>query len=782
MDKHTLKVLEYFDLLRHLSECAQSQPAREAARDLVPHSDQSDVTAALELAREAEKILDDGLPDMAGVENTRPVTDRLKARGALLDVASVLRLYAVQMGVRAARGAVKDRESDMPGLFGLVSQMSPLPGWEKLVGRSLNEDGQVLDSASHELAAVRKEQKSCRKSLLAKLEEFTAKPTVAKVMRENYVTQRNDRYVIPVKPEYPRAFSGVVQDSSQSGQTLFVEPLFAVEMNNRLAKLKAQEEDEIRKVIAKISEEARSHREVMAENLDLFVEFDLILAKGRLGRKVDGVVPEICAAVTKLVKAKHPLLLLMKGEGCVPIDMEMGDGVTTLVITGPNTGGKTVTLKTLGLITLMAQTGIPIPVAADSKIRIFSKIFADVGDEQSLAQSLSTFSSHMSVVSKILSEADGKTLALLDEMGAGTDPQEGSALGIAILEHLHERGAWTVVTTHHNLPKEFAFRAEHAENASVMFDADTLKPVYKLRMGTPGKSYALEIASRLGLAKKVILRARQVMGPGGVEVDSLLGRLSAEVEKESAARRRAEDVRDAIETEQERLHLAQERALEKLEDERSGSRREAKALIREIKQRGKKLLREIRKAGPERERVFNREVASMEADVANTIPLPPRKTGGGGPVAVGDLVEVVPLGTQGIVSSVLSGGQEAEVVSGGIRMKAALADLTFLGTSPEKDQLQRAVQAVGYTGSRDAPGEISLLGFTVPDALEAVDTVLDRLMLGSGSTLRIIHGKGTGALREAITESLRNDPRVISSRVGALNEGGSGVTIVHIRE
>ncbi len=782
MDKHTLKVLEYYDLLSHLSGFAQSQPAKEAAKDLAPCTKRADVTAALALTQEALKVLEDGLPDLAGVVDTRPVIGRLAMRGAILDAQAVLELYSVQLGVRAARGAVKDRASALPGLSGLVSQMNPLPAWEKLVRRSLDEDGQVQDSASSELAAVRKEQISCRRSLLSKLEEFITKPSIGKVLRENYVTQRNDRYVVPVKPEYHRAFSGVVQDTSQSGQTLFIEPLFVVEKNNRLAKLRGQEEDEIRKIMKFISEEARGYRESMALNLDLVVEFDLIFAKGRLGLQVDGAVPEVSPDTARLSRAKHPLLLLLEGGGCVPIDMELGDQVTTLVITGPNTGGKTVALKTLGLITLMAQTGIPVPVGEDSRIRVFKKIFADIGDEQSLAQSLSTFSSHMSVVSEILSEADDQTLALLDEMGAGTDPQEGSALGIAILEHLRRCGAWTVVTTHHNLLKEFAYNAEYAENASVVFDAATLKPVFELRMGAPGRSYALEIAARLGLAEEVTARARQIMGPEGAGVDDLLGRLSVEIEKESAARRRVENARDAIETDQERLRKVQVQVLEELKEEQSRSRREAMALIRQIKQQGKKLLREARDAGTEGEKVFNREIDAMAADAAEKIPLPPRKRGAGGPVTIGDLVEVVPLGAEGTVVSVFSGGEDAEVVSGGIRMKAAVSDLTPLGVTREKGRQGKDSLAVGYTGSREAPGEISLLGFTVPEALAQVDTVLDRMMLGPGSTLRIIHGKGTGALREAITESLRQDPRVISSRAGGMKEGGSGVTIVRVKE
>ncbi len=782
MNKHALTVLEYDELLRHLSDYAQSRPGKNAVRELVPGTEREVVASELALTQEALMILVDKAPDLHLVEDTSAITERLKVQGTVLDPLDILRLLSVQKGVRAARETVRDRQDELPGLASMIGEMDSFGEWEAWVERSIDGSGDILDSASPELSSVRRKLKSARSSALARLEEFASRPGVRKVLREDYITQRNDRYVVPVKPEYNRFFSGVVQDTSQSGQTLFVEPLFAVELNNRLAELKGKEEEEIRKILARMSKQARLYRTEMKKNLALLARFDLILSKGRMGFGMDGIIPELNDSSAALSQARHPLLLMMIGSGCVPIDIQIGDGINTLVVTGPNTGGKTVALKTLGLLTLMVQSGIPVPVADGSRFRVFKKIFADIGDEQSLAQSLSTFSSHMSIISGILSEADENTLVLLDELGAGTDPQEGSALGIALMRYLSQKNTCTVVTTHHNLLKEFAYRAPYAENASVVFDPETLKPAFLLRMGTPGRSHALEIAGRLGIDDEVIEKARQVMGSGNVQVDELLGRLSKEVEKESQARKRAEDVRDEAKKERERFHAKQEKHREEIENTRLKARREAKSLVRHLNERGKALLKELKETGPVFRARFTGELSELEKEVDRVIPPPPPKTGRGGPVREGDRVLVVPIDAEGTVTSVMSQGKDAEVQSGGIRMKVPVSDLTLLADSADIRPDERAAPGTGYTGASEVLSELNLLGFTVHEALGAVDMVLDRLIPGPGRTLRIIHGKGTGRLREAIAESLNKDPRVVSSRPGEAEEGGAGVTVVQVGE
>ncbi len=782
MNEHALTVLEYDELLRHLSDCAQSLPGKNAVRELLPGTEKEAVASELALTEEALTVLVDKAPDLHSVEDTSAVTERLKIQGTVLNPLEILQLQSVQKGVGAARDTVRQRQDELPGLTILIGEMDSFGEWETWVDRSIDGSGDILDSASPELSSVRRKLKSARSSALARLEEFAARPSVRKILREDYITQRNDRYVVPVRPEYHRSFSGVVQDTSQSGQTLFVEPLFAVELNNKLAQLKGKEEEEIRKILAGISEQAGLYRAEMKKNLTLLARLDLILSKGRLGLRIDGIIPELNDSSVALSQAKHPLLLMMIGDSCVPIDIQIGDGIDTLVITGPNTGGKTVALKTLGLLTLMVQSGVPVPVAGGSRFRVFNKIFADIGDEQSLAQNLSTFSSHMSVISGILSEADDNTLVLLDELGAGTDPQEGSALGIALMGYLSRKNTCTVVTTHHNLLKEFAYRTSYAQNASVIFNLETLEPAFQLRMGTPGRSHALEIAGRLGIDEEVLEKARQVMGSGNVQVDELLGRLSEEVEKESQARKQAEDVRDEAEKERERSLTSQEKHREEIESTRLKTRREAKSLIRHLNERGKALLRELKETRSVSRPRLKGELAELEEEVDRVFPPPPPRVGRGGPVEKGDRVLVVPIDAEGTVTSIMSQGKDAEVQSGGIRMKVAVSDLTPIADPGDSRPDEQAAPRTGYTGDSGALGELNLLGFTVYEALEAIDMVLDRLIMGPGRTLRIIHGKGTGRLREAITESLDKDPRVVSSRQGAAEEGGAGVTVAQVRE
>ncbi|MEE8319108.1 MAG: endonuclease MutS2 [bacterium] len=782
MNEHALTVLEYDELLRHLSDYAQSLPGKNAVRELLPGTEKEAVASELALTEEALTVLVDKAPDLHSVEDTSAVTERLKIRGTVLNPLEILQLQSVQKGVGAARDTVRQRQDELPGLTFLIGEMDSFGEWETWVDRSIDGSGDILDSASPELSSVRRKLKSARSSALARLEEFADKPSVRKVLREDYITQRNDRYVVPVKPEYNRSFSGVVQDTSQSGQTLFVEPLFAVELNNRLAQLKGKEEEEIRRILAGMSEQAGLYRAEMKKNLALLARLDLILSKGRLGLGMDGIIPELSDSSTALSQARHPLLLMMIGDSCVPIDIQIGDEINTLVITGPNTGGKTVALKTLGLLTLMVQSGVPVPVADGSRFRVFKKIFADIGDEQSLAQSLSTFSSHMSIISGILSEADDNTLVLLDELGAGTDPQEGSALGIALMGYLSRKNACTVVTTHHNLLKEFAYRTPYAQNASVVFDLETLEPAFQLRMGTPGRSHALEIAGRLGIDEEVIEKAQQVMGSDSVQVDELIGRLSDEVEKESQARKQAENDMDEAKKERERLHANQEKYREEIESTRLKARREAKSLIRHLNERGKALLRELKETGSVSRPRFKGELSELEKEVDRVLPPPPPRIGRGGPVEKGDRVLVVPIDAEGTVTSVMSQGKDAEVQSGGIRMKVAVSDLTPLADPGDIRPDEQLAPRTGYTGDSGVLSELNLLGFTVHEALEAVDMVLDRLILGPGRTLRIIHGKGTGRLREAITESLDKDPRVVSSRPGAAEEGGAGVTVAQVRE
>lgn len=783
MDHHALTVLEYRELLSHVALCAHSEPGAELVKNLLPYRDVDQVSSALGLTSEAMALLQLADPDLSAVCDISSALKALDIEGAILAPEDLLGILGNQAAVGVVKAAFRTLGQEAAGLSKIVQRMTRFQDWEDWVRSSISETGEVLDAASKALARCRGELRSTRDNVIRKLEGFCDRPSVIKVLQDGYITQRNGRYVIPARPEYHRVFEGVVQDTSQSGQTLFVEPLFAVDLNNRFAKAKIQEENEIRNALAAMSSAAREVREELSENLKLLAQLDLVLAKGRFGKGLDGVIPVIDDERTVLRKARHPLLELRKEGKCVPVDLGLDTESRVLVITGPNTGGKTVALKTFGLMTLMVQTGIPIPADSSSRIRLFSSLFADIGDEQSLTQNLSTFSAHISIIADILDNADGNTLILLDELGAGTDPQEGSALGVALLEAFHEKGAWAVVTTHHNLLKEFAFRAPYARNASAVFDQETLLPTYEIRMDMPGRSHALEIANRLGIGDGVVGRARKIMGTGAARVDELLGRLSEELVREAQARSRAEEVADRLEVEEERLRVRQTRIKDEEGRIKEEARREAVNLIRELNRKAKGLLRDMKKDPDSAPARLREEVAEMEREVSRRMPLPAVRKGLGGPVREGQEVEVAPLGVTGTVLALVSEGKEAEVQSGGIRMRLPLDHLTpreGKGEAGNRDAAGRL--STLYLGDRDVPAEINLLGFTVDEALRSVDKVLDRSLIGTSRNLRIVHGKGTGALRRAILDSLNGDPRVLACRQAPQEEGGAGVTIVELKE
>jgi DNA mismatch repair protein MutS2 len=780
MNDHTLTVLEYRETLSRVAQYAQSEPGQSLALTVLPQRNKFDVVRECDITAQALHLLEGKPPDLGSVNDTTDTLKRLGVVGAVLEPGELISLVQNQIAVRYAKASLRNLDRDLPSLSALIDGMTGIPDWERWLEKSISPKGEVLDAASSDLARSRKELRSCRNAATGKLEEFIRGRSVAKVIREQYVTLRNGRFVVPAKPEYHRAFEGVVQDTSQSGQTIFVEPLFAVGLNNSFAIARAKEEKEVRKVLARMSDDAAEHRHEMTANLVLLAELDLVLAKARFGVKVEGLIPGLDDEEAVLTEARHPHLVLEPGVECVPIDIRIGGRSTTLVITGPNTGGKTVALKTLGLLTMMVQSGIPVPVSEESRFRVFDHIFADIGDEQSLSQNLSTFSGHMKVIAEILNASDGATLVLLDELGAGTDPQEGSALSIALLEALHGRGACVAVTTHHNLLKEFAYRATFASNASTVFDDRTLEPTYRLRMGAPGRSHALEVAQGLGLGSDVINRARDVMGTGAVQVDELLGRLTEEVDRESVARERAEAITQKLEAEHQNLNAMKKELSVKSRETADSTRREARALIRSIERKGKEILRRVKKEGDQAKPLLRESIQQLEEKVMEKLPpLPPRK--GQGPIAAGEDVEILSLGVYGSVTELLAGGREAEVLSGGIRMRVPTKDLSAVdgGQTTEVERIKEG--KVSYEGSEEVPSEINLIGTTVEDALQMLDKILDRSLLGPDRSLRIVHGKGTGALKKAINKALKDDPRVSTFGPAPLNEGGAGVTIVELK-
>ena len=783
MDTHTLTVLQYGEVLAKLALFAQSEPGKLLVSSQFPRLIDGEVGNECSLTTEGLRLIGLSPPDLGLVSDVSPAIDFLRVEGAVLEPAGLFSLFANQMAVRSTKNALRESDEDLPGLSSIADSMTGLPEWEQGVRKAIAETGEVLDTASRGLAAARKKHRLARENVVNRLERFIRGRSISRVIQEPYITTRNGRHVVPAKPEYHREFEGVVQDSSQSGQTLFVEPIFAVGLNNDVAQSENLVREEVQKVLTRLSDEARCHRDAMAANMKGLATMDLVLAKARFGSRLGWVLPELDEERTTLRQAMHPLLAMDPETNCVPVDISIGGEKTTLVITGPNTGGKTVTLKTLGLLTLMVQSGIPVPVAGDSRIRVFTRVFADIGDEQSLSQSLSTFSGHMKVIADLLREADERTLVLLDELGAGTDPQEGSAIGMALLETLQDRGACVVVTTHHNLLKDFAFRSFAAENASTLFDINTLKPVYKLRMGAAGKSYALEIAERLGLEARVVERAREIIGAGGTKVEDLLTRLGEEIDRRETARQKAEKAAGELESARIRQESRQEKYRDQIRDIREKARKDAGDILREIENRGREIIRDLSRKDRESARQSLQEgLKGIEEDIRRKAPLPAKSRKKSGTVNAGDDVRVVPLGVLGRIEALVSNRSEAEIISGGIRMRVPIKDLEPASEKGRAPAPSRKPAPVAYSGTREERAEINLLGKTVPEALDSVDRLIDRSLMGSLQTLRIVHGRGTGALKKAINEALRDDPRVFSCEPAPMNEGGEGVTVVKLKE
>jgi DNA mismatch repair protein MutS2 len=607
-----------------------------------------------------------------------------------------------------------------------------------------------------------------------RLNSMVSSPDYKTSLQESIVTMRNGRYVIPVRAEARSKVPGVVHDQSASGQTIFVEPLAVTEMNNRLKELELREEREIERILRSLSERVAANGPALRETVDALASVDLAFAKARYASALRAAPPLLNSdGLTELAMARHPLL---KGE-VVPISIRVGGEFRVLVITGPNTGGKTVALKTIGLLTLMAQAGMHVPAAPESVVAVFPHVFADIGDEQSIEQSLSTFSSHMRNIVSMLPEIDERSLVLLDELGAGTDPQEGAALARALLKSLLDSGARAAVTTHYSELKTFAHEEEGVENASVEFDVETLSPTYRLIIGLPGRSQALAIARRLGMPQHILSRARQFVSTGAVRVERLLSQIQAERRQIADMARRAGELqedarklRDRVRSELTSIRTERERILDKAREDAAATVREMRARLRELEDqaRGVASRREQREMRAQIDEIQSEAAAELGAMAPAAADLGPALR----PLQPGAAVNVLSLGQQGTVVSVSDG--EAEVQLGQFKMRIPSDDLEVLSRRE-----RQAEHSVEYHATREAPPmQIDVRGWRADDAQREIDQYLhDNYMHGQG-TVRIVHGKGTGALRRAIRDQLGEHPLVKNFQSEDAKQGGEGVTVV----
>ena len=661
---------------------------------------------------------------------------------------------------------------------------------EEKIKRCIPDEDTIADAASSELADLRRHMRAAQAKSRQILQKIISSPTYGKILQEAIITQRDGRFVVPVKAEHKGSLPGLVHDISS---TVFVEPMGVVQANNEFVELEAKEQKEIERILAELSAEAAAHREAIQWDYDTLVHLDLIFARGQLSYKMDGVRPEIRRdGCIHLRKARHPLL---DPKTAVPIDIELGGTFDTLVITGPNTGGKTVSLKTLGLLTLMTQCGLHIPVADRSAVAVYRRVLADIGDEQSIEQNLSTFSAHMVNIVAILAEADSRSLILFDELGAGTDPVEGAALAIAVIQHVRRQEAKVAATTHYAELKTFAMTTAGVENASCEFDVETLRPTYRLLTGIPGKSNAFAISRRLGLPEAVISAARQQLSGEGVRFEDVLTQLEAkrqalekrEIEADRLLRQREEDARKAREF-REQMERAKENARGRGEAEAKRILRDARAaadeVFAELAEMRRQQARAERNADENEARAALRrrlneaeETVSRRDGRKESIPKPSR------PIQAGDLVEIPGVRTPAEVVSVGKDGT-LQLKSGILKMKAQASEVRLI-EEDERAARKKAPAAIRQSAGQAlraaAARELDIRGLETLEAEAVVENFLSAAVMGKLETVTIIHGKGTGALRKAVHDVLRRNKAVKGFRLGVYGEGESGVTVVTMK-
>ena len=781
----SIQTLELPRVLEMLAGCAVTDEGRERALALRPMTDIEDVRRAQEETSAAVKLLIlRGTPGFAGI---RPVAASLQRAdmGGSLNTRELLEVAAVLRAARTA-GEYGAGEEKSP-ISHLFHALTPNRFLEDTITNSIVGEDELADSASPELASIRRHMRATESKVRDILQKLISS-NQSKYLQEAIITIRSDRYVVPVKSEHKNAIPGLVHDVSSSGSTFFIEPMGVVKANNELRELLAKEKKEIERILAELSAQCANHKEDILEDYQLLVWLDAIFARAKLSLKLGCTEPRLSDKYLRLRGARHPLLDQKKA---VANDLELGERFDTLVITGPNTGGKTVTLKTLGLITLMAQCGLHIPAKDDSTVRVVSRVLADIGDEQSIAQSLSTFSSHMVNIVGILEEADDESLILFDELGAGTDPVEGAALAAAIIESARGLGAQVAATTHYAELKVYAMTTPGVENASCEFNVETLAPTYRLVLGIPGKSNAFAISRRLGLPEYIIEKAAARLDAENVRFEDVLTRLDQQ--RQEMERERTEARRLKLEMEQSASKAREYR--EKLEAERAKvvekAQAEARAIIQEARDASDLAISELKELQKRRDLDWQ-QVNDSRAEARRLLNEAERGIGGPAqevetppptrPAVAGDTVELVSMGTKATVLSVNKDGS-LQLQAGILKISAKQDEVRVVeGESQSQKEARRIVARAEHTLRTAAvPSQVDLRGMMTDEAIAVLERFLDTAMMGKLETVTIIHGKGTGAVRNAVRTYCRRSRYVKSFRPGRYGEGEDGVTVVELK-
>lgn len=789
MDQKMLVTLEYDKIIETLIKHCETSLGKEKAAAIQPSNQIDEVRQWLEETDQAMKVvrLKGGAP-FGGITNIRSAVQRA-AIGGMLNPQELLDIANTVHGGRRLKDFLLALHEQEPiaRLHALAVRIEGNRRLESDIRACIDDHAEVVDHASPELARVRAQIRTSESRIREKLEQMIRSSSVQKKLQEQLITIRNDRYVIPVKAEYRAHFGGLVHDQSTTGATLFIEPEQIVQLNNQIKEYKLKEQAEIEKILLRLSGLVAEHADELQENVKLITELDVIFAKAGLAQAWNASLPIINdEGRMNLKKARHPLI---DPDKVVPIDVRLGDEHTMLMITGPNTGGKTVTLKTVGLLHLMAASGFFIPAEDGSEACVFDAVYADIGDEQSIEQSLSTFSSHMTNIIRILKQMTSRSLILLDELGAGTDPAEGSALAVAILEHIRQTGCRLLATTHYSELKAYAFNQPGVINASMEFDVETLSPTYRLLIGIPGRSNAFSIAERLGLPKPIIEDAKGRMGEQERNVESMIAtlesnRIQAEIERESAAQLRSE-----AEALRRKLYEQQKRFEQQREKMWQQAQREAEEALKKAKEEAEQIIAELREIARKEQASIKEhklidarkrleqvgiQTARASEDISAAVPSKPRKFE---QVEPGDEVRVLSLGQTGFV--VEEAGQEEVIVQLGIlKMKVHKTDIEKLAS--KQPAVSKPVHKVQRSSSQ-VRTELDLRGMMLEEALIETERFLDQALLDNLNQVYIIHGKGTGVLRKGIQELLKQHRHVASYRMGNPGEGGTGVTVAQLK-
>ncbi len=792
MDQKSLKVLEYNKIIDLLATKASSSLGLKYIEQLIPKPNYKEVKDMLEETSEAQGILiKRGHVNLGGIQNISDSVRRAEI-GAVLDPGSLLK---ISDNLRAARNLKRsltpgeEEDFNYPIIQSLSNALYVYRDIEEEINNAIISEIEISDNASPTLRSIRRGILQKNQSIRSKLNSIISSTTYQKYLQDAIISVRGDRFVVPVKAEYRSQVSGIIHDQSSSGATLFIEPMSIVEMNNELRKLKLDEQEEIERILAELTKLVGEVAGDILSNQVILGKLDFAFAKGKLSLSMKAIEPILNEEKNINIKnGRHPLL---DADKVVPNNIYLGEDFDTLVITGPNTGGKTVTIKTIGLFALMTQSGLHIPADYGSSMCVYDNIFADIGDEQSIEQSLSTFSSHMTKIVGILNEVTSDSLVIFDELGAGTDPVEGAALAIAILEDVNMAGAKCIATTHYSELKNYALTKDRVENAAVEFDVNTLSPTYKLLIGVPGKSNAFEISRKLGLRDHIIDRAKEFINTDNIELEDVLqnvekNRIKAEQEKEEAERlkKEIEEVKAEYDRKLEKLSISKEKMMEK-------ARAEAFSITRQAKEEADNILKELRNMEMEMaSKEKNKKIEALRKELADSMGnlqpsvksmiVPKVSNKEIRDLKAGDEVKVITLNQEGTVVSVDKKKKEAVVQMGIMKMTLPFKALQ-IAQKEKKSIVTKSTRKIISSKSGSVKSEVDLRGMNLEEAIVEVDKYLDDACVAGLEIVTIIHGVGTGVLKKGLQDVLKKNKHVKSQRPGQYGEGGMGVTIVEIR-